>query len=319
MAEGYPGFLRRNLNLKLLALGLAVFLWFYVHYTQDPGTRSAFEASLKIPLSVENMGANLALVEPPEEVVVTVRGARQIVEGLRPEHFRASVDVKAKKSGFYQSLPVIVSKPPGVKVTSTDPAKVGVQLDTLDDKSLTVEVRISGRPQEGFTPGTPTVKPKELRIRGPQSKLILAKRLMVQTDLSDEDQVDVVQEASPKVLGETGKEIKGLALDPGTVQIRIPVRPSLARRPLIVMPQIVGHVASGYAIRDIYVEPQVVEGAVPFDKLKTTRSIKTTPVVVEGIVKDLQRQASLIAENGVTLERPERVTVKIMVVRLKSK
>ena len=61
-----------NIGLKIVSLLFAVFLWLYV--TAQIGERQTF----RVPLELANIPESLTVVsEAPEEVAVTMRGARR--------------------------------------------------------------------------------------------------------------------------------------------------------------------------------------------------------------------------------------------------
>ena len=81
--------------------------------------------TLDVPVKVANGAANLKYTLEALTVKVTVHGPGSIIDGLRADSIDASVDVSGLAAGHYQEN-VAVRVPAGVRVSSTDPANIGV-------------------------------------------------------------------------------------------------------------------------------------------------------------------------------------------------
>ncbi len=82
-----------NLGLKISAVLISVFLWFFVT------SRGQSEITLEAPLEFKNMPADIGIVNTSIKTVsVTVRGHEKPMKNLKAADVRAYVDLgKAKK------------------------------------------------------------------------------------------------------------------------------------------------------------------------------------------------------------------------------
>ncbi|RNC67864.1 MAG: hypothetical protein ED859_12665 [Desulfuromonadales bacterium] len=121
--------LKKNANIKLLSLFLAVVLWASVTSGRTG------ELELRIALKVDNVSSGLSVAGPePKEVVVTVSGPKILLLKLSSEKIIMPLDVKgvgegtAMFTGFERKLHL----PREVAVTRVFPTTVEVRLSRLD-------------------------------------------------------------------------------------------------------------------------------------------------------------------------------------------
>lgn len=113
---------RRDLSLKLLALGLGVAFWLSV------ASEPVIERRMMAPLGLENVPDDLSLSgDLPESVEVRVRGTSTVINSLAPGAVVASVDLVDVGPGRF-TLPVAVAAGQGVDVMRVDPASVSVTI-----------------------------------------------------------------------------------------------------------------------------------------------------------------------------------------------
>ncbi|WP_423440534.1 hypothetical protein [Limisphaera sp. VF-2] len=124
---------RRDWGLKLFALALAVLIWTTVRdmiHRSGGGSAIGFGRTrtlADVPVWVliparEGQGCRVE----PATVEVTVRGPRELVEGLQPEEIRVVVRVEPGQSGLEHLEPVEVQAPPGVNVVRVQPQRIRV-------------------------------------------------------------------------------------------------------------------------------------------------------------------------------------------------
>lgn len=81
----------------------------------------------QVPVHMRNLGQGLSSVAVPAGVTVTVRGATDVLEALRPDSITAFVDLAGLGPGQY-NLTVRVEPPPDFEVTKIEPATVRVRI-----------------------------------------------------------------------------------------------------------------------------------------------------------------------------------------------
>jgi YbbR domain-containing protein len=170
----------RNPGTKLLALAIAVLIWFVFSAQQR---ERISERSYRIPLSVANVPAGTLIASPlPPSIEVRLRGSFTALRQLDPDKLETVIDLTNAQHGekIYRLAPEDVNVPREVDVIAIAPSEVRVALDTIAEKSLPITARLTGKPAEGFETAEVTVEPRVARLIGPASAL--SKMTSVETD-----------------------------------------------------------------------------------------------------------------------------------------
>jgi YbbR domain-containing protein len=158
-----------HLGLKVVSVAFAVLLWFVV-----ASQRAAVERGLRIPLELQNLPANLEMVEPPQEAVdVRVRGAADLLGGLVSGDLVATLDLSAAQPGrrLFHISPERVKAPFAVEVTQITPSSVAIRFEPSATRVVPVRPSVEGEPAPGFIVGEITADPKTVEVVGPESAL----------------------------------------------------------------------------------------------------------------------------------------------------
>src|ERR1017187_9047715 len=117
---------------KLFSLILAVGIWLTVHKIEEPKNSEATAAGSPVTyhnltVSIVSRTADVHLYRAiPNTVSVTVSGPPEGIAVLQANEIRATVDLTEDDSVHDLKWRVDVSVPPGVKLVSIDPPRVGV-------------------------------------------------------------------------------------------------------------------------------------------------------------------------------------------------
>jgi len=161
----------RNLRVKLIALAMAFFLWFYVV------TESTYQYELEIPIRVTNLAPDrMMLDELPPRALVRVEGSGKALIGLmvgRDVWLAADLSgVTRGKTWRPKVADVALGRWAGqirvVEVVS--PETLRVELDLVAEDRLPVKGQVEIRPAPGYTllAGVET-RPESVLVRGPRS------------------------------------------------------------------------------------------------------------------------------------------------------
>jgi YbbR domain-containing protein len=170
----------RNLGTKLLALGIAILVWFVFSAQQR---ERISERTYRIPLSVANVPASALIASPlPPSVEVRLRGPFTAIRQLDPGKVEAVIDLTGARLGqrIYRLDPEDVNVPQQVEVIAIAPSEIRVALDETAEKTLPIVARLTGAPASGYEVGQVLVEPHLARLLGPQSAL--SKMTSVETD-----------------------------------------------------------------------------------------------------------------------------------------
>jgi YbbR domain-containing protein len=153
---------------EVIALTLAVILWFFVRVTRSGTTSSQTQMQMTVPIEIKGVSSHLTVYEVSHnQVVVTVQGNTQEVSSLRETQVNALVDLTGEEAhSVYPKVSVIV--PGQVKLISVQPETINVKQAPETLKQVPLKVTVSGPVARGRSAGKAAVDPKEVRITGPE-------------------------------------------------------------------------------------------------------------------------------------------------------
>ncbi len=158
----------RNWPSKLLALFLAIVMWYFVM-----GEDRA-EVGMTVPLELMNIPRDLMVINPVVHGIdLRVSGPRSLVRDLTAENIRKSLDLSNAQPGSitFSITPEGFSLPREVSITRIHPTQVTVVLAKSARKTVSVHPRIIGRPRKGFAIESSQVVPERVEITGPEKVL----------------------------------------------------------------------------------------------------------------------------------------------------
>ena len=220
--------LAEHWQLKILALLLAVALWFFV------GSSERTEIALALPIEYVGLEGPLTLDGPRREMVdVHLQATRWAAERVSPATVRVRVDVSRLREGdnVVHLVPESVQAPPGVRVTRLAPAWATVRTTQAETRTVPVIPQLHGRPAPAHVLGPVVVEPATVQIKGPRTTI--EARTAVETL-----PVDVSGLRGPVT------QTVGLALpdsvypvDRRTVSVTVEIRPTTALEPRAASPR----------------------------------------------------------------------------------
>lgn len=164
-------FIFRNLGLKLLAVAIALGVWFAL---SGQRRERVSERSYRIPLSLVNIPSKTIVASPlPGAVDVRVRGPFTALRQLEPEKLEAVIDLLSSAPGekTYRLAPEDINVPPEIEVIALSPAEVRVVLDQVAERLLPIVPALSGEVAPGSQVVDVTVDPRIARVIGPATAL----------------------------------------------------------------------------------------------------------------------------------------------------
>ncbi len=203
--------IRRNFDLKVAAVVIAVVLWFTFNYLT---ASQAYSKTLEIPLSLHNVAAGLVATSGIQSVTVELTGPRSALEQLGPGDFSAFVDCAAKSPGTLM-LPVSVVGPQSDKVRSVTPSAAIVVLDQFGYRR--VPVVSSESAQNGIATD---IEPRSVIVAGAQTALsrVFAARVSIE-DATATRPVTVTLKPMP--VDAHLDPVAGLTVAPASVRVAI--------------------------------------------------------------------------------------------------
>ena len=160
--------LTEHWRLKLLALLMALALWFFV------GSAERTEIALALPVEYVGLEGPLTLEGPRREMVdVHLRATRWAAAQVSPATVRIRVDVSGLREGdnLVHLMPETVQAPPGVHVTRLTPAWATVRTARAATRTVQVVPQVQGRPAADHVLGPVVVDPATVQIKGPRTTI----------------------------------------------------------------------------------------------------------------------------------------------------
>jgi YbbR domain-containing protein len=177
-------------GLKLLAVGITFGLWLAVTGQRVPATARLRRVPLHFVLPNDMEIAN----EPREDVDVTLRGGKQMLNSLRATDVVVTFDASGFSPGErlvrLSRESVTLDLPEGtnseeLSIERIEPATVPLRLERRVEREVEVEPHLEGKPPAGFELLGVEVRPPRVRVRGPESRLAPLQKAPTETILLD--------------------------------------------------------------------------------------------------------------------------------------
>lgn len=305
------GILLRNWQLKLSAVLLSTVL-----YTGLVFSGSFSDAEIQVRIGQTNASRDtFVLTGDLGFVTVNYRVANDEASSIVADSFQATVDLSGydmERSPEPQQLPVEVTTDlEGVQILSHDPTTVRVEIDSIEVRSVPVEVELGAVP-DGLETGPPSVSDDEVEIRGPASIVAQVDRAVALVSIPasgiDINEPVVVQ---PVDVRNQPVGVGQLDVAPETVSVQIDVEPVETTATVTVRPVIEGTPAPGFALEALRVEPSAVTlRGLPEDLAEIT-DLATQPISIEGLSSDEEFEAQLELPDTVRLADGGEATVTV--------
>lgn len=177
--------LTENLGMKISAVLLSVFLWFFVT------SRGQSEITLDVPLEFQNIPADIGIVNTSVKTVsVTVRGHERPMKNLKVSDVKVYVDLGKATKGLdvYYLNKDNIKLPYALSVLNITPSTVKIKLDETASKIVPVKPVVTGEPRNGFFVSVVKVEPKSVVINGLKSEIRKFRFLKTEPlDITDSD------------------------------------------------------------------------------------------------------------------------------------
>jgi YbbR domain-containing protein len=163
--------LRHNRGLKIISLLLAFFLWYSINVSERDAERV-----LELPVVVRKLPPDLIVVSGPDRAVsATLRGPRTILDGVDEQRGRIAIDLLAATPGEMRMelTPDMIRPelPRRLKLVRLEPQRLKVQVERLLRRRVPVRAELAGAPALGYMTAESSVRPAEVEVAGPKSKV----------------------------------------------------------------------------------------------------------------------------------------------------
>jgi YbbR domain-containing protein len=210
-----------NLNLKIIALLLALLLW--AHVT----TERRYEWEFELPLRIMETNGDLVLVSnPPEFVTLRLRGKGKRLLRLRfsyPSVYYWARDIEQGENivPLNRDVLELVGDPEVTIVSVVEPARMRLTFDRLAGKVVPLVASTEGEAARGcLLVGTPRAEPEEVTLRGPEGTVRVIPHL--ETSPVDIEGLSTSAAIWARVLLPRGR---GFQVEPESVFVHVTIEP----------------------------------------------------------------------------------------------
>lgn len=212
MSEGL-----RTWGLRLLALGIALGLWFNSSFEdREVQSERVVEASVNY-----SWPQGYVVLNPEQSIDVRVRGNSERVRGLSNDQVDIQVELGRKEGELTINLgPENVLLPDGLEVIAVDPNVIIVEVERTATKRIRVVPDLVGQPVPGARVEEPDVFPSQAMVTGPAS-LVASTEVLSTRPVSLTGRSATFEERVPVLAPDPLIRV----VDPTRVTVRVPIQP----------------------------------------------------------------------------------------------
>ncbi len=304
--------LASNFRTFFLALVLAVAVWVSAVTAADP---NEIRSPISVPLEIVGRDTSLVVTsEIPATVEVTLRAPRSVWEQLTTQEnpVRAILDLSNLSAGEHQvDIRIQIAVRP-TQIVLSNPSAVSVTLERLASLTLPIDLSLRGEPAIGYQAGETTMDATTVVISGPES--LIEKVVRARAIVNFSGAREGIDQAVPiQILNAQNSVINGLAVNPETVHVTIPVSQQGGFRDVAVKVVVSGQVAAGYRLENISVFPPVITVYASDPELVNSLPgvVETQPLDLKDAKEDIATRLALNLPPNITIVGAQTVEVQV--------
>lgn len=312
--------LASNIRTFLLALVLGTAVWVSAVSAADPNDVRAYPKS--VPIEIIGQEPSLMITNAlPTNMDITIRAPRSVWESLTTQDnaVRAILDLSGLGAGEHTvDIKVQVTLRP-TQIVLQNPKTVTVDLETLSTTTLPLTLSLNGQPAAGYQAGEASLALKDTVISGPASLVKQAIRARVAVNLDGvRDGID--EAVAIQIVDAKGDVMHGLAINPETVRVKVPIIQQGGFRDVAVKVVVQGQIAAGYRLENISVFPPVVTvlGSSPSVVNSLPGVVETQPLDLQDAKQDISTRLSLNLPKDITLVGAQTVQVQVSITAIQT-
>lgn len=219
----------RTWGLRLLALGIAVGIWFNAS-VEDRLVSSEKTVEATVGYTIPR---GYVILNPVSGVNVRLMGSKKAIRQLGGGQVAVSVELSQRQldTKTYRITADDIGAPEGLEVVAIEPNTIPIDIEREVTQRLPVAPRITGKPAAGWTAEEPEVFPNQVLVTGPESlftriESLTTEAISLEGRAGTFDEPVAVQSPDPLIQ----------VVQPSRVTVRIPMRP-LVEAPAAAKPE----------------------------------------------------------------------------------
>lgn len=319
--RGVWGLLSHNFGLKVLSLLLAVLLWYYVISTNTSITRTKTISGLTGYISNQSVLKNyagLALLNDPAEqlsdIGVVIEVSQADFAYASADNVQVTLDLAGVRTAGVQEVALKATTSYG-RVVRIIPDKLALNFEPVDARTIPVNVRITGDPEQDRWYNVTRSNPSALTISGASSVVQSIASAYVYVDVTGMQNAFTTAERFV-LLDSEGNEIPQTMLDRSSTSISVSMDVYPTREIPISTEAanvVTGQPAEGYVVESISIQPESVVVAAEEDLLKSLSELHIEPISVEGLSQSFAARAKVSTLSSFKSISAEEVYVNVTI------
>ncbi|NLL62342.1 MAG: hypothetical protein GX240_06160 [Candidatus Atribacteria bacterium] len=298
-----------NLDIKILALLMALILWFYISSQYNVMVEKYYEIEIT-PVNLDN---SLSIKEIREKVTTGIKGPQNIVENITANKISGTVDLQSVLEPGEYIIGVDILTPKSTQITKIIPESIPITVEKIVSQVYVVEYNLIGLPKKGYSlENEPEIVPKEILITASESVHKMINLVKVDIDISDISE-NTEREEKVTVYTKDNAVLDSLNLKPDKVAVSIYVRKGYPEEILEVKPRIIGKPAPGFYISKIEATPNSLKIFGEYTRIINIDYLETIPIDVNGVSKTLTVKVTPLLAEGIYLAENQETLVEVQI------
>ena len=296
--------IRNNLFYKLLALGVALVLWFNVNSERNPQSSK----TIIVPIQQIKKSKGYVYELAKNETNVTIAGLKSVVDSVNKEDINTFVDLTGLKSTTKVKISTRLVELSNDLYVTTNPEIVKVKIEPLRWRRLPVEVKFLSAPPLGYSYNEPIITPSSVSISGKNTAVSTVKKVILAiSGHSSDGSIDGIFDVTP--IDGAGNAVDDVILLPGRVQVKLDFVEVPATKTVIISANVTGEPKYPAKVSRISVSPSSVTLEGKPSSLLDISTVSTDNFSIEGEENNLSKEVDLRVPPGVKVVGRSKVQV----------
>lgn len=312
--------LSHNLGYKVLSIVIAIFIWSYVIASNPSITRDKVITGLDVVVSGQSVLASRELALLTDLSTLTqarayVRVAQSSYNSVTNENVRVEMDLSNIRTTGKQSVRLRGVTTYGT-VVQVSPEYVEVEVETLAQRYVPVNVKITGETMDNYWYKITRTNPSQITVSGPISIVELASSAQVNLDMTGHTESHNRVEQMV-VVDASGNELSTNLLSKSTssVTVGVDIYPT---KPVSVSTDIeqtlTGELPEGYLIDSVEIQPESIVVAAEQSLLDSLNELSVVPVDISDAKRSFTAIAKINKLSDIKYLSSDDVTVTVNIV-----